>query len=457
MEEKRVLIVDDEEDIRTNLEAALSAEGYKTILAASGEEALRLARGMRPDALLLDIMMPDMDGYELCRRLKADDSAKGAMVVFASALRKTRDKVEGLDMGADDYVTKPFNMPELLAKLRALFRARESNRQLERLVDFSRAVNALELEAIARAAREGIPRLLRADRFSVFIMDWEENALRLLAHNHEQKDMDDLLIPMAASPLMLETVKSGREIVIGDFASSKYSAGVRARAKYADGHALCSPVELGTEVFGVLNLNGDSNGFFGKLDLNLVRLVSETLAASLGNHLRHEQMNRLAITDGLTRLHNHRYFQERLAQEFERARRFSQDLSLILMDIDFFKRVNDTYGHPVGDVILKTVASRISAHLRKIDLTARYGGEEFAMLLPQTNIEMAMAVAERIREDMAAKPIETDRGSLTVTISLGVCDASVNGVTRAADLVRKADEALYAAKKDGRNKTKSAV
>lgn len=457
MEGKTILIVDDEEDIRINLEAALSAEGYKTILAASGEEALRLAKSMEPDALLLDIMMPDMDGYELCRKLKADGSAKGAMIVFASALRKTQNKVEGLDMGADDYVTKPFNMPELLAKLRALFRAREHNRQLERLVDFSRAVNALELEAIARAAMDGIPRLLRADRFSVFIIDWEESAFRMLAHNHSEGEMDELLIPMAASPLMLETVKSGREIVVGGFPSSKYSAGVRARSKYGDGHALCSPVELGTEVFGVLNLNGNSNGFFDKLDLNLVRLVSETLAASLGNHLRHEQMNKLAITDGLTRLFNHRYFQERLAQEFERAKRFSQDLSLILMDIDFFKRINDTYGHPVGDVILKAVAARISAHLRKIDLTARYGGEEFAMLLPQTNIEMAMAVAERIREDMAEKPIETDKGSLTVTISLGVCDTSVSGVTRAVDLVRKADEALYAAKKDGRNMVKSAV
>ncbi|MBF0290953.1 MAG: GGDEF domain-containing protein, partial [Nitrospinae bacterium] len=217
------------------------------------------------------------------------------------------------------------------------------------------------------------------------------------------------------------------------------------------------PVELGTEVFGVLNLNGNANGFFDRLDLNRVRLVCETLAGSLGNHMRHEQMNKLAITDGLTKLFNHRYFQERLAQEFERAKRFSQDLSLILMDIDFFKRVNDTYGHPVGDAILKAVATRISAHLRKIDLTARYGGEEFAILLPQTNVEMALAVAERIREDMAAKPVETDKGDLTVTISLGVCDTSVNGVTGGADLVKKADEALYAAKKDGRNRVKSAI
>jgi two-component system cell cycle response regulator len=457
MEDKIILVVDDEEDIRVNLEAALSAEGYKTVLAASGADALRLAKSMAPDVLLLDIMMPDMDGYELCRKLKADGSTKGAMIVFASALRKTQNKVDGLDMGADDYVTKPFNMPELLAKLRALFRARDHNRQLERLVGFSRAVNALEIEAIASAVMEGIPRLLRAQKFSVFIIDWEQSAFRLLAHNHGAGEMDDLLIPMTTSPLMLETVKSGAEIVVGNFPSSKYSAGVRARAKYGDGHALCSPVGLGTEVFGVLNLNGNANGFFDKLDLNIVRLVSETLAASLGNHLRHGEINRLAITDGLTHLFNHRYFQERLSQEFERAKRFSQDLSLILMDIDFFKRINDTHGHPVGDVILKAVAARISAHLRKIDLIARYGGEEFAMILPQTKIELAMEVAERIREDMASNPIETDKGSLTVTISMGVCDTSVNGVARAADLIRKADEALYAAKKDGRNKVKAAI
>jgi two-component system cell cycle response regulator len=457
MDDKTILIVDDEEDIRVNLETSLGAEGYKTVLAASGEEALKLARSMAPDVALVDIMMPDMDGYELCRKLKADESTKAIMIVFASALRKTQNKVDGLDMGADDYVTKPFNMPELLAKLRALFRARESNRQLGRLVDFSRSVNALERSAIADAVMEWVPKILCAERFSVFLIDWEESAFRILAHNHDEKDMDDLFIPMAASPLMLDTVKSGGEIVVGDFASSKYSAGVRARAKYGDTHALCSPVELGTEVFGAINLNGNAKGFFDRQDLNVVRLVSETLAAAVGNHLRHEQMNKLAITDGLTRLFNHRYFQERLAQEFERAKRFSQDLSLILMDIDFFKRVNDTYGHPVGDTVLKAVASRISSHLRKIDLTARYGGEEFAMLLPQTNIEMAMEVAERIREDMASNPVETDKGSLTVTISLGVCATSAHGVTRAADLVRKADEALYAAKKDGRNMVKMAV
>ncbi|MBF0634926.1 MAG: diguanylate cyclase [Nitrospinae bacterium] len=457
MGEKTILIVDDEEDIRINLETALNAEGYKTVLAGSGEEALRLAQSSRPDVLLLDIMMPDMDGYELCKKLKADGSAKGAMIVFASALRKTQNKVAGLDMGADDYVTKPFNMPELLAKLRALFRAKEHNRQLEQLVNFSRSVNALEISAIAGSVRLWVPQILGAERFSVFTIDWEESAFRLLAHNHGDGEMDDLSVPMAASPLMLEAVKSAKEIAFTDFPSSKYSAGGRTRAKYADGHAVCSPVELGTEVFGVLNLNGNASGFFDRLDLNRVRLVCETLAGSLGNHMRHEQMNKLAITDGLTKLFNHRYFQERLAQEFERAKRFSQDLSLILMDIDFFKRVNDTYGHPVGDAILKAVATRISAHLRKIDLTARYGGEEFAILLPQTNVEMALAVAERIREDMAAKPVETDKGDLTVTISLGVCDTSVNGVTGGADLVKKADEALYAAKKDGRNRVKSAI
>jgi diguanylate cyclase (GGDEF)-like protein len=159
----------------------------------------------------------------------------------------------------------------------------------------------------------------------------------------------------------------------------------------------------------------------------------------------------------LTRLFNHRHFHERLAQEFERAKRFDQNLSLILTDIDFFKRINDTYGHPVGDVVLKTVASRIAGHLRRIDVTARYGGEEFALLLPQTSLDMAVAVAERIREDMAAHPVETESGSVTVTISLGVCDTSLSGISSGADLVRRADEALYSAKKEGRNRTKTAV
>ncbi|MBI4666840.1 MAG: diguanylate cyclase [Nitrospinae bacterium] len=452
MTRPNILIVDDEEDIRLNLMAALSAEGYDIRLAATGAEALDMVKERRPDLVMLDVMMPDMDGYELCKRMKEDYGLKNVGVVFASALRKTRDRVEGLDRGADDYITKPFNMPELMAKIRAHLRMSEYKKQLERLAEFARSLNSIELDRISAAVSETLPDLLPSDRFSLFMLDGQENNLRLLAHNYGGEGMDNLLLPLESSPIMAEALKNGVEILVEDFQASPYSTRSK-RARYNDGYAFCAPVMMGGEALGVLNLNGNGQGFFSRMDMNVARLVTETLAATLLNHRRHMEINRLAITDGLTKLFNHRHFYERLTQEFERTRRFHQDLTCVMIDVDHFKKINDTYGHLAGDVILKHIADKLAAHLRKIDLVARYGGEEFSILLPQTDTHAAEAVAERIRQDVASSPAETGAGPVTVTISIGICSANTPGVTKVDDLVRMADEALYQAKRAGRDKT----
>jgi diguanylate cyclase (GGDEF)-like protein len=169
-----------------------------------------------------------------------------------------------------------------------------------------------------------------------------------------------------------------------------------------------------------------------------------------------EQTERLATTDGLTGLLNHRTFQGRLDEHLAQAQRYGKRLSLILCDIDHFKAVNDTYGHPVGDVVLKGVARTLAREARTTDLVARYGGEEFAVVMPETDAAGALAIAERIRERIAALSFDTGQGPLAVTLSLGVATFPDDGAKKAA-LVERADACLYEAKRGGRNRSVSSA
>lgn len=452
MRDSTILIVDDEEDIRLTIQAALDAEGYKTVAAATGAEALEAVERVSPDVVLLDIIMPDMDGRQVCRSIKENAATRGVAVVFASALRETRDKVTGLDVGADDYITKPYNMAELSAKIRAHCRIQGYRRQLERVVDFAHSVNTVEMDAISIAIATKLERLLPAERYSIFLLDDEdEGTLRMFIHNHGAGEMNALSLSLSESPIMKEALKTGRRIVTSDFQSSKYATG-RGRPKYTDGHALCAPLIAGGKRLGALNLNGGGRGFFGNIDWNTVELVTQMVSAALFNARSMSRLRRMAITDGLTGLYNHRHFHEILGLEFERASRYGQPLSLVMMDIDFFKRINDAHGHPVGDTILAELAARLKKHVRRIDTLARYGGEEFAVLLPQTGVEEAGVLAERIRRDTESRPFRTAKGGLSVTVSLGVCGTEKDGAGSPAELLNKADEALYRAKREGRNR-----
>ncbi|VAX24133.1 hypothetical protein MNBD_NITROSPINAE03-908 [hydrothermal vent metagenome] len=452
MKRPHILIVDDKKDIRLTLEITLRADGYRVSCAASGEIALDMVNKDRPDLILLDIMMPDLDGYEICRRLKENEKTRGIKVVFASAMRKTKDKIEGLDIGADDFITKPFNIPELLAKLRVHFRVMDYHRKFEKLVSFAHNINVLDIDTMAEAIKNELGELVTADRFSVFTTDKDGGHFRLIAHNHEENEMDGLEMDFDKSPLMAEALRRMEEVSESDFSSSRFTTDVK-RDKYTDDYALCLPLQAGSELLGVLNINGNSNGFFDNLEFNFVALIAEILSASLKNLRQLELLRHLAITDGLTSLLNHRVFHERLSSEFDRSKRFKQPLSLMMADIDFFKKVNDTYGHPVGDQILKAIADKLKAHLRTVDVVARYGGEEYAMLLPQTDAGMARVVAERIRTDIESESFATDKGKLKVTVSLGICDTTAGDFDSGAQLLSKADEALYKAKNGGRNQT----
>jgi diguanylate cyclase (GGDEF)-like protein len=166
----------------------------------------------------------------------------------------------------------------------------------------------------------------------------------------------------------------------------------------------------------------------------------------------YKQMEEMATTDGLTSLPNHRTFQARCSEMLARAERHGKPVSIILTDIDKFKSVNDTYGHPVGDAVLRRVARVLADQVRKVDLVARYGGEEFAMVLEETDGEGARLLCERVRQEIAAQVMSSDQGPFRVTLSLGVASYPADGSEKQL-LIERADQALYAAKEGGRNRT----
>lgn len=296
----RILVVDDNQDNLDVLATRLRFRGYEVDTATQGEEALERVERNTPDLILLDVMMPGLDGFEVARRIKSDPSLPFIPIILVTARTATQDKVAGLDAGADDYLTKPINFAELEARVRSMLRIRE------------------------------------------------------LQHELEEKN--------------------------------------RALAK-------------------------------------------------------------LSISDGLTGLFNHRHMQEVVHDEFERAKRTGEPLSVVMFDFDHFKQVNDTYGHQVGDRVLQEMAGILQRTAREIDKLGRYGGEEFIVVLPDTDIDDARIFAERVRTRVENHPFASGQTEpIRLTISAGAATYPHPAVYNPRTLIHRADQALYAAKAQGRNR-----
>jgi two-component system cell cycle response regulator len=298
----RVVVVDDDNAIRRLVRLYLARAGYDVVEFTNGNDATANLDKMVWDLAILDRRLPDMDGIVLCQQLKSDPEMRNRYIIMLTGEDDPEDKILGLDRGADDYITKPFQTAELLARIRAA----------KRIID-----------------------------------------------------------------LQKELLESNRRLEL------------------------------------------------------------------------------LSITDGLTKLHNHRHFQDELSRAFEESARYHRPLSLVIADLDFFKRINDTYGHAIGDEVLKSVSAMLQQSIRATDLAARYGGEEFALMLPETQLDDAIGFAEKLRSLIEAHPIDTHSGPIPVTVSLGVATVPHTRIHSAKELIVAADKALYRAKKNGRNQVQA--
>ncbi|XSG82347.1 MAG: PleD family two-component system response regulator [Methyloligella sp. ZOD6] len=448
----RILVVDDVDTNVKLLEARLTADYFEVACAYSGSEALQICARERVDVVLLDVMMPGMDGFEVCRRLKAEPRSQHIPVIMITALDQPADRLEGLESGADDFLTKPVDDIALITRVKNLARLKMlTDEMLMRASTESQmgigAIGEQELQQLS----DGGKILLVEDRPSAAARIVEA----LSPHFEVELETDP-------SRALLELPDAGYDLMI-----------VSLGLEHADGLRLCSQVRSldRTRHLPILVMveEGEDGRLLRGLDIGVNDYVtrpidpSELLARVRTQvkrrryvhylRMRLEESVEMAVLDPLTSLHNRRYMSNHLTTLFEESAQSGRPLSVLVIDIDFFKAVNDTHGHDVGDLVLKDFALRIRRNIRGIDLACRMGGEEFVVVMPDTDLSNAYTVAERLRVAIASVPFfgGEGAGSLDITASVGVAAFEFPDDTPEI-ILKRADQALYCAKRDGRNK-----
>ncbi len=447
----RILVVDDVEVNVRLLEAKLSAEYFNVLMAYDGHTALKIAQVERPDLILLDVMMPRLDGFETCRRLKADARTRDIPVVMVTALSESADRVRGLEAGADDFLTKPVNDTALFARVRSLVRLRRTMEEWRHREDVYGRFSALMEDDQPTDVQQGGARVLL----------WEESAFAASRLADMLASQSSEIVRPPAPEDLVPQCDPTIDLVILSMAGKADALRIVSKLRANEASRLVpilligDPEELPRVAKG-LDL-GATDYLLRPLDRNelLARARTQIRRKRLQDRLQenYQKSLSLALTDGLTGLYNRRYFSVHLDGLLARVREGAMGPALLMFDIDLFKRVNDSHGHAAGDLVLREVTARISRHVRSFDLFARYGGEEFVVVLPETPQRVAETVAERLRVVMAEEPIRIGDPEieLQVTISIGLAVTEDSRET-ATSLLRRADEALYAAKAAGRNR-----
>ncbi|MCX7889102.1 MAG: diguanylate cyclase [Rhodobacteraceae bacterium] len=443
------------DDVSTNrivLKVKLASAYYQTIQAESGEAALRVAREERPDLILLDMNLPDIDGAEVCERLRRDPATRGIPVVIVSAARDVAMRLRALGAGAVDVVWKPFSDALLLARLRNVLRAREAEKELERrnltyrefgLEEAPQGFRPQSVVAIvAPSPQEALnwKRELAAELGDRIVIADPEQALTWQAGNGAPDvvvvgaDLDE---PGEGLRLMSE---------LRSRPATRFSA---ICVVHRPGEADTAAVALDLGASDVIEAGADPREVALRVSALIRRKhLADVLRASVEDGLR------LAVTDPLTGLHNRRYAMPHLAQMAARAHAEGRQIAVMLLDLDRFKQVNDTFGHAAGDAVLVEVAARLRQNLRPADLLARFGGEEFLVALPDTTLADASRAAERLRHVVEARPVRLVSGTnVRVTLSVGLAIGAAAGgkADEVTALLDRADRALLAAKAEGRN------
>jgi len=322
---------------------------------------------------------------------------------------------------------------------------------LGHLIYLQKSISLMSLEDIGKVLADKLPYILFIRYFSLFLFDKNKKVLRLACHNHPDL-IEKLIFRQGDSEIMSEAIARGSYILESDFAESRFFQGVK-NPLFEHNFFITIPLMIENEVIGVLNLNDNEKGYLNVTDLDFLMNVSEFISLSISNAQSFERAERLSVTDGLTGLTNRPQLEVSLQSEILRSRRYRSPLSLVMMDVDYFKGVNDTFGHQEGDDVLMDIASIIKSLCRSQDVAARYGGEEFVLILPETNGSGAWKIAERVREEVENHRFSHEGKVHSVTVSCGIAEFDNEGKQGYTDLIRVADTALYQAKESGRNRT----
>ena len=447
----RVLVVD---DILANvklLEARLAAEYFEVLSAFSGQQALDILARERVDVVLLDVMMPGMDGFEVCRRIKSNVQTHHIPVVMVTALDQPSDKVQGLENGADDFLTKPVDDIALITRVKNLARLKMLNDEMIMRASTGKQMGIQDDGALAKALSGRSGRVLVVD-------DHPRSAARLL---EVLSKTNDAFAERDLQTALTKLTEHNFDLLV-----------VSLSLQNADGLRLCSQVrslertrhlpiiilvEPGDEARLLRGLDMGVNDYLMRpIDRHelMARVKTQIKRKRHSDFLRHRlaESVEMSITDALTSLHNRRYMESHLKTLVTDCLRTGRALSMLVADIDHFKNVNDTHGHDIGDVVLKEFSVRLKRNTRGVDLACRLGGEEFVIIMPDTDIARAYQIGERLRANVAADNFSIGGGkSIRITASVGIATLE-RGDDTPETIFKRADLALYAAKRRGRNR-----
>ncbi len=445
----RVLVVDDILPNVRVLEAKLEAEYFDVVTAMSGQEALDSIAEAPPDIVLLDVMMPGMDGFEVARRIKSVPATAHIPVIMVTALSEPSERIRGLEAGADDFLTKPINDLQLFARVRSLVRLKQTMDEFRLREETSTQLGVLD-PAVVLNEGAGNARVLA-------VVDQPAEAEAIGA---ALRDMGEVIIEADPARAQEAALTGQYDLII-----------VSLKLKNADGLRLCSHLRSSVPTRNAVLLGlveaTDTQQLVRALEMGVADYVVKPLernelVARVRTQLRRKryqdrlrqsyQMSvAMAVTDPLTGLHNRRYMVGHLDNLVGRSNAGGKPTSVMMLDIDHFKKVNDTFGHAGGDEVLIEFAARLRRGLRGIDLCGRFGGEEFLVAMPDTDSEAANMVAERLRRFIADEPFNIAGATLPVTASIGVTTVRAPSDT-SAEMLDRADRSLYAAKAAGRNR-----
>ena len=452
----RVLVVDDVVANTKLLEARLAAEYFEVVTATNGPDALEICARGQCDIVLLDVLMPGMDGLEVCRRLKADARTAHIPVIIVTALDQPADRVAGLEAGADDFLTKPVNDIALVTRVKSLVRLKMLTDELMMRAATSSEIGLSDAMDPAALAGEGGRVLLVEDMTATV-----DRIRRTLGADHTvdvESDPHEALFRAADGDYDLAIISLNLSGIDGLRLCSQLRSLERTRVipilvivDPEDTARLMRGLELGVNDYLIRPI--DRNEM-------LARVRTQIRRKRFADRLRDSvQMTmEMAITDGLTGLHNRRHLERHLSTLVNQAGARGGPLSVMVLDIDHLKVINDTDGHAAGDEVLREFSRRMRKAVRGIDLACRLGGEEFVLAMPDTDAALAFLVGERIRQKIAGEAFAVADGQseAVVTVSIGV-SSLISGEDTPQSLLKRADEALYTAKREGRNRGAAAA
>jgi two-component system cell cycle response regulator len=481
-----ILLADDSATVRDMVSCFLRQEGYEVVCAKDGVEVVEKAMEELPDIIVLDLVMPRMNGYQSCRLLKNEPLTADIPVIILTSQERASRQYWGMQAGADAYVTKDADISVLATAIKQLlhvspFRRRAkkqdrpnvsidviaaANEMLDKRLFESTIIN--EIGRLSATLDDLGGTMRRVLHIMESLLDFSIGAIVLAGDRDDEEDKGllALRIKADASDVMIAQVK--------DLINERMARGRALRLRLEDLDEICfedidrkkqgdgsapRPLDIRIKPF---RARGRAGGLvavarrtpeFTDEDEHILNIVAMHSYTVLDNARLYGKVKRLSITDSLVRAYNRRYVEEHLEKELQRVKRYGGEFSVLIVDVDKFKGVNDRFGHQFGDSTLVALADLVKSLIRKVDMLGRYGGDEFIVLLPETGLKAAMAMAERIR-DAAERQLGVEGSTSTspITVSIGVSSYPDEGVETAAEVLGRADRALYLAKKTGRNR-----